>query len=105
MAKVSLRVLYPQPTDVAKFAHDYEQHLELFHAKTLIPKENPPYTISKFHSTPLGEAAFYQMFSLPFESMLALQQTLANTEMQLIAADAVRISSGGAPVVLVASDT
>jgi hypothetical protein len=44
------------------------------------------------------------MFSLPFPSMDALQQTLASPAMQIVAADAVRISSGGAPLVLVGTD-
>jgi len=36
--------------------------------------------------------------------MDALQQTLASPAMQIVAADAVRISSGGAPLVLVGTD-
>ncbi|MDP5032985.1 EthD family reductase [Paraglaciecola sp.] len=104
MTKASLRVLYPHPTDAEKFDQDYQQHLALFHEKTKIPKDKPPYTVSKFHATPLGNAAYYQMFSLPFDSMEALQQTMMSAEMQSVAADAVKISTGGQPVVLIASD-
>jgi hypothetical protein len=44
------------------------------------------------------------MFSFTFPSAEALEQTLATAEMQEVAADANRISSGGAPVILIGSD-
>lgn len=101
MTGVSLIVLYPHPLDVSQFELDYQQHLVLLHEKTQIPPDTKPYTLTKFLPTPLGPAPFYQMFTLPFPSMDALQQTLASPAMQIVAADAVRISSGGAPQVLV----
>lgn len=104
MTGVSLTVLYPQPLDVSQFGRDYQQHLALLHEKNQIPADARPYTLTKFLPTPLGPAAYYQMFSLAFPSMDALQQSLASPAMQIVAADAVRISSGGAPLVLVGTD-
>jgi hypothetical protein len=104
MANVSLQVRYSQPMDIAKFEQNYQQRLNSFHEKTLISEDNPPYSISKYYPTPLGTAAYYQLFTLPFESVEILQKTLLSAEMQLIATDAFCISFGGAPVVLVGGD-
>jgi hypothetical protein len=41
---------------------------------------------------------------MPFPSAEALQQAMGSREMQEVAADAARISSGGPPVVLVGSN-
>jgi uncharacterized protein (TIGR02118 family) len=53
---------------------------------------------------PEGHAPFYQLFTMPFPSAEALQQAMSSPEMRQVAADAVRISSGGMPVILVGSD-
>ena len=98
MAK--LIVLYPQPTNIEKFESDYKIHLDFFHKKTGIPTDVKPYSVTKFLNGPDGKAPFYQMFLMPFESLDALNQTLASEEMQEVAADAFRISSGGDPIIL-----
>ena len=96
-------VLYPQPTDVAQFERDYKDHLELLHRVANISEDGPvPYTVTKFLPTPDGPAPFYQVFTMPYPSIEALQAS--RSSMQEVAADAVRISSGGAPTVLVGSD-
>jgi hypothetical protein len=41
------------------------------------------------------------MFAMPFPSAEALHQAMASKEMQEVVADAGRISTGGAPVILV----
>ncbi len=103
-AGVKLMVLYPQPTDVAQFDEDYRDHLKLLHEKANIPEDAPlPYTVTKFLPTPEGPAQYYQLFTMTFPSAEALQQ--ARSSLQEVAADAVRISSGGAPVVLVGSES
>ena len=104
MTAVKLMVLYPFPRDVAKFENDYREHVALLHQKMKIPIDVKPYTVTKFQSSPKNPAAYYQMFTMPFPSHEVLQQTLASTEMQAVAADANRISSGGAPVVLLGKD-
>ena len=104
MADVKLMVLYPYPTDVAQFDNDYRDHLSLLHQKMNIPEDARPYTVTRILPTPEGHAPFYQIFTMPFPSAEALQQTMGTPEMQEVAADAVRISSGGAPVVLVGTE-
>ena len=105
MAEVNLMVLYPHPTDVAQFDNDYRDHLRLLHQKANIPEDARPYTITKILPTPEGPAPFYQLFTMPFPSAEALQQAMGSAEMQEVAADAVRISSGGAPLILVGSES
>lgn len=94
-------VLYPQPTDVQQFEIDYANHLLLFHERNGIPATEKPYKVMKFLPTPHGEASFYQMFTLTFESAEELNATMSSHPMQEIAADANRISTGGAPTILI----
>ncbi|MEQ9299232.1 MAG: EthD family reductase [Cyclobacteriaceae bacterium] len=103
---ITLKALYPQPTDAAKFEADYAEHVKLLHEKTGIPLSERPYTITKFLPSPDGSAPpFYQMFSMPFESVEAFQATMADAGFQEVAADAVRISSGGAPVMMAGDES
>jgi len=98
---LQLIALYPQPTDVKQFEADYADHLVLLHEKTGIPADARPYTVTKFLPTAEGPPAFYQMFMLPFESAEALEAAMSSAGMQEVAADANRISSGGAPTILI----
>ncbi len=70
----NLIVLYPQPTDEKTFESDYTNHLKLLHEKTGIPNDVKPYTVTKFLSGPSGTSPFYQMFSMPFDSLDALNE-------------------------------
>jgi uncharacterized protein (TIGR02118 family) len=95
-------VLYPQPTDVNQFETDYVAHIALLHEKTGIPKDVTPYTATKFFPNPDGSApAYHRMFLMPFETMEILQGAMSSPGMQEVAADAFRISTGGAPVIMV----
>ncbi len=98
---MTLTVLYPQPTDIEKFESDYTAHVTLLHEKTGIPNDIKPYTVTKFLQTPEGKPPFYQMFSMPFESLEALNEVMSSSGMQEVAADANRISTGGAPTILI----
>lgn len=103
MADVTLHVLYPYPLDTEMFDREYEAHLRLLHARMRIPEHVRPYRVTRFADTPQGRPAFYQMFALPFPSTEALQLAMGSRDMQEVAADAARISTGGAPVVLIGS--
>lgn len=98
---IQLIVLYPPPADVQQFEKDYVHHTALLHAKTGIPITARPYTITKFLPSPMGAPAFYQMFTMPFDSPEALQAAMSSAGMQEVAADANRISTGGAITVLI----
>jgi len=52
---------------------------------------------------PTGAPAYYHMFSMPFESAEALEAAMSSAAMQEVAADANRISTGGAITVLIGS--
>lgn len=100
---LQLIVLYPQPTDVQQFEAAYTKHLALLHEKTGITTTVKPYTVTKFLPTPEGTPPFFQMFTMPFESLEALQAAMSSVGMQEVAADANRISTGGAPTILIGS--
>lgn len=105
MTEVTLHVLYPYPLDTERFDREYLAHLRLLHDRMQIPDHLRPYRVTRFTDTPQGRPAFYQMFAMPFPSIEALQLAMGSREMQEVAADAARISSGGSPVVLIGSST
>jgi uncharacterized protein (TIGR02118 family) len=98
---VHLLVLYPQPANVEQFEKDYVKHLELLHDKTGISTTEIPYTVTKFLPLPAGTPAFHQMFTLPFDTQEALEAAISSPGMQEGVADANRISTGGAPTILI----
>ena len=98
---MNLTVLYPQPKDVDQFESDYTDHLKLFHEKTGLPQDAKPYTVTRFAHGPQGKPPYYLMFSMPFDSADALESAMSSSGMQDVAADANRISTGGAPTVLI----
>ena len=98
---VQLVVLYPQPTDADQFEADYRAHLRLLHEAMGFSDDDLPYTVTRFRPTSNGPAPFYQQFTWTLPSAEALQAARARPGMQEVAADAVRISSGGAPVIVV----
>lgn len=101
---VKLLVLYPQPTDVEQFESDYRDHLRLLHEKANISDDGPlPYTVTKLFPGPDGPSQYYQLFTMYYPSAEALQE--ARGSLQEVAADAVRISTGGPPVVMVGSES
>ncbi|MGB2741325.1 MAG: EthD family reductase [Cognaticolwellia sp.] len=104
MTTVKLMVLYPIPIDVEQFEKDYREHLILFHHRMNIPFDFHPYTVTKIHSNPDSQAPYYQIFTMPFPTVDELQHAMNTPEMQEVARDAARISSGGAPVILVGND-
>jgi uncharacterized protein (TIGR02118 family) len=102
MKKIKLIVLYPYPTDVDEFKQNYREHLSLFNRKMNISDVTDlPYTVTRFASLNGDPPQFYQMFTMPFSSMEVLQLTLSSEAMQEVAGDATRISSGGAPSIII----
>ena len=101
---LKLIALYPQPADVEKFERDYANHILLLHEKMGIPKDVKPYNVTKMLPTPTGQPNFYKMFSMPFNSAEELQEAMSSQGMQEVAADAVRISSGGPPEIMIGNE-
>ena len=98
---LQLIVLYPQPADEKQFESDNANHLALLHQKTGMPATLKLYSVTKFLPTAQEAAPFCQMFTMPFESPEALQEAMSSAGMQEVAADANRISTGGAPINLI----
>jgi uncharacterized protein (TIGR02118 family) len=98
---MKLTVLYPQPLNQEKFESDYNDHLKLLHDKTGIPSSEKPYSVTRFLHGPEGKPPFHLMFIMPFESQEQLERIMSSNDMQEVAADATRISTGGAPTILI----
>jgi uncharacterized protein (TIGR02118 family) len=103
MAGVRLLVIYPRPKDVSVFEREYtEKHLPL--AAKKIPAKIK-FVTTKVVGTPTGETPpFYRIAELHFPSMEALQKAASSQGAQEAIADAVALSTGGAPIFLVAEE-
>jgi uncharacterized protein (TIGR02118 family) len=102
MAGVRVIALYPSTSDVETFERRYEEHL------SWAPKKIPGLTklmVGRVLGTPSGEAApFHRIAELYFPSKEAMQESLQSAGTQEAVADAVALSSGGAPIFLVAEE-
>ena len=103
MPEVKLFVLYPYPTDVDQFDRDYEAHLKLLDEKS--GPDGLPYTVTRIQAAADGsQAPYYLIFVASFPSMDVLQKVMSTPELQEVAADAVRVSTGGPPVMMIGSE-
>ena len=97
-----LIVLYPPPADVAAFERRYvDEHAPMVH--TQIPGLSK-FVSAKVLGTPAGAAPYQRVAELYFDSMASLQAAMASPDAQAVVAHAMEISTGGAPVVLIAED-
>jgi uncharacterized protein (TIGR02118 family) len=99
---VKLVVIYPRPQDVDAFEKVYKhQHVpmavEKFAGKTKI-------VASKIVGSPQGTPPFHRIAEIHFPNMEALQACAASDGGKQTLANAVAISSGGAPIFLVAEE-
>jgi uncharacterized protein (TIGR02118 family) len=102
MSAVKLIVIYPTPTDVAAFEKLYtDEHVpmavEKLEGKTKL-------VASKVLGSPQGDPPFYRIAEVHFPSMEALQACAASEGGKETLGHAVKISSGGAPIFLVAEE-
>jgi uncharacterized protein (TIGR02118 family) len=97
-------VLYPAPRDVSAFEHAYTQdHAPMVSAQNF--KGIRKFVASRVVATPDGSAPpFHRVAELHFPSLEVLQAAVASPSAQKVVAHAVSISSGGAPIVLVAEE-
>jgi uncharacterized protein (TIGR02118 family) len=99
---VKLVVMYPRPQDVDAFERVYNQQhvpmaVEKLAGKTKI-------VASKIVGSPQGTPPFHRIAEIHFPSMEALQACATSDGGKLTIANAVAISSGGAPIFLVAEE-
>jgi uncharacterized protein (TIGR02118 family) len=102
MKNVKLIVAYPQPTDASAFEKIYaEEHVPMaianLHGKTKI-------VTTKMLPSPQGESPFYRVAEVHFPSMEALQECAQSVGGKQTLANAVKISSGGPPVIMIAEE-
>ena len=102
MTITKLIVAYPQPKDVEAFEAVYQnEHVPLALAN-LAGKTKMVST--KTVQTPQGTPAFYRIAEVHFASLEALQRCAESTGGKETLANAVKISSGGPPVIMVAEE-
>jgi uncharacterized protein (TIGR02118 family) len=102
MADAKLVVIYPHPKDVDAFEKVYQdEHVPIAVAK-LVGKTKMVAT--KILGSPQGAAPFYRIAEVHFPSMQALEACAASEGCKEALAHAVKISTGGTPIFLVAEE-
>jgi uncharacterized protein (TIGR02118 family) len=97
-----LIVLYPPPADAAAFERRYRDE----HAPMVLDKIPglKKFVAARVLGTPAGAAPYQRVAELYFESIESLQSAMASPGGQTAVAHATEISTGGAPLVLIAED-
>jgi uncharacterized protein (TIGR02118 family) len=99
---VKLVVIYPRPKDVEAFEAVYNrEHVPLAVAK-LAGKTK--IVATRVLGSPAGEPPFHRVAEIYFPSIEALKQCAASEGGKQTIGNAVSISSGGAPVFLIAEE-
>jgi uncharacterized protein (TIGR02118 family) len=102
MSSAKLIVAYPQPVDVDAFEKVYlEEHVPLAIAK-LAGKTK--IVATKILASPQGKPQFYRVAEVHFPSMKVLEECAASAGGKETLANAVKISSGGPPLFLIAEE-
>lgn len=102
MADMKLVVVYPRPKDVDVFEKVYqEEHVPLAVAKL---GGKTKIVATKILASPQGIPPFYRIVEVYFPSMQALEACAASEGGREALAHAVKISSGGTPIFLVAEE-
>lgn len=102
MGNVKLVVIYPRPKDAEAFEKVYQQeHVPLAVAKL---GGKTKIVASKIVNSPQGIPPFHRIAEVYFPSMQALEACAASDGGKEALGHAVKISSGGAPIFLVAEE-
>ena len=102
MAGAKLIVIYPRPTDLEAFEKLYqEEHVpmavELLAGKTKI-------VATKIVGSPQGTPPFYRIAEIHFPSVRALYACAASEGGRQTVAHAMKISTGGPPIILIGDE-
>ena len=102
MGDVKLVVIYPQPKDIDAFEKVYQNK----HVPLAVAKQGGKTKIvaTKILGSPQGTAPFYRVAEVYFASMQVLEECAASDGGKEALAHAVKISSGGTPIFLVAEE-
>ena len=100
MSSVKLIVPYPQPVDVDAFEKLYEEeHVPLAVAKL---EGKTKIVATKVIGSPQGKPQFHRVAEVHFPSLKVLEDCAASAGGKETLANAVKISSGGPPVIMIA---
>jgi uncharacterized protein (TIGR02118 family) len=102
MTNAKLIVAYPQPTDVEAFEAVYRKEHVPMAVANLAGKTR--IVATRVLQSPQGKPQFHRIVEVHFPSMEALQQCAESTGGKETLAHAVRISSGGPPVIMIAEE-
>jgi uncharacterized protein (TIGR02118 family) len=102
MANAKLVVMYPRPTDIEAFERVYQNEHVPMAVEKMVGKTK--IVATKVLSSPQGTPPFYRIAEVYFPSMQALQECAASEGGKETVAHAVSISSGGAPIFLIAEE-
>jgi uncharacterized protein (TIGR02118 family) len=101
-AGVRLVVIYPRPTDVQAFEKLYQEEHVPMAVKNLPGKTK--FVATKVSGSPQGNAPYYRIAEIHLPSLEALQACAASSGAQETLAHAGKISTGGAPIILIAEE-
>ena len=102
MAGAKFMVIYPRPTDIEAFEKAYQnEHVPMAVAK-LAGKTK--IVATKVVASPQGTPPFYRIAEIHFPSKAALETCAASAGAKETLAHAAAISTGGAPIFLVAEE-
>jgi uncharacterized protein (TIGR02118 family) len=100
---VKFMVIYPQPQDVAAFEKLYQEEHVPMAVEKLIGKTK--FVATKITASPDGGTPpFYRIAEVHFPSLETLQACAQSEGGQETLAHAVKISSGGSPIFLIAEE-
>ena len=102
MASTKLVVIYPRPKDIEAFEKAYQdEHVPMAVAKL---RGKTKIVATRILASPQGIPLFYRIAEVHFPSMEALEACAASEGGKETLAHAASISSGGAPLFLVAEE-
>lgn len=102
IAGVKIVVIYPRPLDEEAFENSYRnEHVPLVEQKI---KGLTRFVATKVIESPQGKVAAYRLAELHFSSRGDLQAALDSDGGKLVVEHAAKISTGGAPILLVCSE-
>lgn len=102
MAGVKLVVMYPRPRDIEAFEKVYQkEHVPMAVEKL---KGKTKFIATKITGSPMGTPPFYRIAEVHFPTMEALQACATSAGGQETVGHAMKISSGGPPVIMIAEE-
>ena len=102
MAGVKVVVIYPRPLDEAAFELAYKnEHMPMVEQKL---KGMTRFVATKVLASPQGTVSAYRLAEVHFSSMDDLNKCVESESGQEVIAHAGKISTGGAPILLVCEE-